>query len=86
MTEERRISEVERRVSRLEDRTEVMAVNSQEIRHLWQAVQQLRTDLKLETEALAQELSSVRRALYTAALSVAGGVLLGALTLLQVFK
>jgi archaellum component FlaC len=73
--DEYRLTSLENRMGKLEDRTENVAVMRNQI-----------AGLKEELHELGQEVGSLRKALYTAALSVAGGAIIFALTLLQVLQ
>ena len=84
--EERRLNEIERRLALVEESTRDIRVNQNEIRQLWREFEGVNARLTKVSDELKDELSAVRRALYTTALSVAGGVLLGALAILQVFR
>ena len=68
-----RLQELERRVGSLENRTEPVPVLRVEM-----------DGLRRELKDIADEVSSLRRALYTAALSVTGGAVIFAVTILQV--
>jgi len=73
--EEYRFKELERRVGRLENNTEDINVIRNEL-----------SNLKVDVHDLGQEVRSLRRALYTAALSVTGGAIVFAFTVLQVLN
>lgn len=73
--EEYRFKELERRMGRLERNTEDINVLRNEL-----------ANLKVDVHDLSKEVGGLRRALYTAALSVTGGAVIFAFTILQVFR
>lgn len=81
MPDEYRVGQLERRVEKLEQRTEDIGVLRNEITNLWRAV----NGLSKELATLDSKIEDHTRALYTAALSVAGGAILVAITLFRAF-
>jgi len=71
--QEFQLKEIERRVAALERRTEDVNVLRVQI-----------DQLKSDVHDLSDKVSSINRALYTAALSVAGGAIIFAVSILQV--
>lgn len=70
-----RLQELERRISSVESRTEPVPVLRVEL-----------NTLQKQVSDLAEDVRSLRRALYTAALSVTGGAVVFAATILQVLR
>ncbi len=70
-----RLQELERRMNSLEARTEPVPVLRSEM-----------DNLRRELRDLGVEVGSLRKALYTAALSVTGGAVIFAVTILQVLR
>ncbi len=70
-----RLDRIERRLDRLDDRVGDVPVVRAEV-----------NNLKSEVHDLGAEVGGLRRALYTAALSVAGGSMVFAFTVFQVLR
>lgn len=76
-----RIEQAERRLDRLESRTEDMPVLTNEIRNLWLAIENLRKDIHESGE----ETRSLRRAILVGAVTFAFSALGLIFTIAQVF-
>jgi hypothetical protein len=82
------VADHERRLEHLEDRTEDMSLFRKELERCGKNIHDLRGELqqRLPTFASKEDVDSLRKALYTTALSVTGSVLVFAITMLFVYK
>lgn len=78
-----KVEDHERRLSNLERSTSELGVIKERVE---QVRQKLDSDVARRMDTMDDELTSLRRALYTAALSVSGGALIFAATIFAVFR